>query len=216
MASLPKDIPAEQLAADLSMSPARRLWSIFRTAKGAVSQGEAFALAEIEPELFFALVDNWSRRGLLLTQLNPIRFIMTEHAKDNAVPPPLPRRPGRTVPTFSGRQRLWAAMRVLKELDLKTLCLAAEAGEKGAVEFIGALARTGYIVALPRQLREDTRYKLVRNTGPKHPVIRRRNEGNCSIVEADDRNDGQLHTHKVIYAPSGMAGKRPFEDGGVG
>ena len=207
--------PLQLLASDLSPSPARRLWTILRHSKGAVALGELFAVTEIEPQLFFSLIDNWSRRGLLLTQVDPLRFAMTEAAREKSVPPPLPRQPGRSVPKFSGRQRLWAAMRVLREFDLKTLCLAAEAGEKGAGEFMAALTRTGYVIALPARRGEATRFKLARNTGPKHPIVRRRNEGTRSIIEVDDRNDGELRTHTLDYAPRGLPGKARLVDGGV-
>ncbi len=90
--------PLQLLAFDLSPSPARRLWTILRHSKGAVALGELFAVTEIEPQLFFSLIDNWSRRGLLLTQVNPLRFAITEAARENPLPRPLPVNQGAACP----------------------------------------------------------------------------------------------------------------------
>ena len=204
--------------ADLSLAPMRRLWKILREARKPLSQADLFCAADIEPELYFSLVDNWSRRNLLLTQVNPLRFIMTDAARAHAVPPPgTPSKTKSSVPKRSGRQRLWAAMRVLKEFDLRTLCLAADAGEKGAIEFLNCLVRTGYLVTVRAERGEPILYRLARNTGPKHPIIRRRWRDGVSVVEADDRNDGELRVDEVDMSArrSGSVGKRPSDDGGV-
>lgn len=195
-------------------SPSVRLWRVLRLATQAHSLGELFDAAEIEPALFFSLIENWTAQGALLTQLQPLRFMMTEAARSRVHPPrALEARTKCTVPKFSGRQRLWAAMRVLKEFDLPTLCMAAEVGEKGAREFLGGLLRFDYLTTRKVAPDAPTVYKLARNTGPKHPIIRRRNEGSRSVVELDDRNNGQSLHHEIDFAPS--SGKRRVDGGGV-
>lgn len=195
-------------------SPSVRLWRVLRLAAQAHSLGELFDAAEIEPALFFSLIENWTAQGALLTQHQPLRFMMTEAARSRVHPPrALEARTKCTVPKFSGRQRLWAAMRVLKEFDLPTLCMAAEVGEKGAREFLGGLLRFRYLTIRKSNPDGPPVYKLARNTGPRHPVIRRRNEGSRSIIELDDRNNGQSLSNVIEFSlPSG---KRRVDGGGV-
>jgi hypothetical protein len=195
-------------------SPQVRLWRVLRLATQAHSLGELFDAADIEPELFFSLIENWTAQGALLTQLQPLRFMMTEAARSRVHPPRAVEARARcTVPKFSGRQRLWAAMRVLKEFDLPTLCMAAEVGEKGAREFLGGLLRFRYLTIRKGNPDGLPVYKLARNTGPRHPVIRRRNDGSRSIVELDDRNNGQSLRDVVDF--SLPAGKGRLDGGGV-
>ena len=215
MATAPNFCPPGEAPA----SPRQRLWRVLRWCHQPRSLGELFTAAEIEPELFFSLIDNWSARGLILTQVNPMRFLMTEAARSRVNPPPaIPSNPKSSVPKHSGRQRLWAAMRVLKEFDLPTVCMAAETGEKGALEFLNALTNTGFLRVLRCDHVGTTIYRLVRNTGPKHPVVRRRVNGTVTITEADDRNDGHRWTYELDLAlgrDSARLGKSRFEDGGV-
>lgn len=195
-------------------SPSVRLWRVLRLARQPHSLGELFDAAEIEPALFFSLIENWTAQGALLTQLQPLRFMMTEAARSRVHPPrALPARARCTVPKFSARQRLWAAMRVLKEFDLPTLCMAAEVGEKGAREFLGGLLRFRYLTIGKADPNLPNIFKLARNTGPKHPIIRRRNEGSRSVVELDDRNNGQTLRDEIDFAVP--TGKRRLNGGGV-
>ena len=131
--------------ASKAASPRFRLWNHLRRDRRPRSLGEIYAAVAIEPEHMFSLLDDWSGRGLLLTQVNPVRFLMTEAARAQGLPP----RANNNVPKFSGRQRLWAAMRVLKTFDLQTICMASETSHKGAVEFLRALGRTGYVTPTP-------------------------------------------------------------------
>ena len=210
-------IPSGQAPA----SPRARLWRVLRFCHTPRSLAQLYAAADIEPELFFSLIDAWSARGFLLTEINPLRFIMTNAARERkAAPRSLSEHSGQkrksSVPKRSGRQRLWAAMRVLKEFDLKTLCLAAEAGEKGATEFIYALARTGYLDTRPTPRGDDQIWRLLRNTGPAHPIVRRRNRGSSSLVEVEDRNSGQTYHDELDFSPrSARLGKSPSDNGGV-
>ncbi len=195
-------------------SPQVRLWRVLRLATQAHSLGELFDAADIEPALFFSLIENWTAQGALLTQLQPLRFMMTEAARSRVHPPrALEARAKCTVPKFSGRQRLWAAMRVLKEFDLRTLCMAAEVGEKGAREFLGGLLRFRYLTIRKGNPDGPTVFKLARNTGPKHPIIRRRNQESCSVVELDDRNNGQSLIDRLDFELH--SGKRRADGGGV-
>lgn len=196
-------------------SPRQRLWRVLRWCHAPRSLGELYAAAEIEPELFFSLIESWSARGFILSLVNPLRFIMTEAARSRTcAPSALPDKPKSSVPKHSGRQRLWAAMRVLKEFDLVTIAMAAEVGEKGASEFLTCLARVDYLMVIPSTEERSTNYRLVRNTGPKHPVVRRRLEGPVSIVELDDRNDGTSRRNEIDYSARRLD-QAPLRNGGV-
>ena len=199
--------------ASKAASPRFRLWNHLRRDRRPRSLGEIYAAVAIEPEHMFSLLDDWSGRGLLLTQVNPVRFLMTEAARAQGLPP----RANNNVPKFSGRQRLWAAMRVLKTFDLQTICMASETSHKGAVEFLRALGRTGYVTADAAPVLCMV-WRFVRYTGPKHPIVRYRKDGSRSIVEVEDRNDGRRYRDVIDLAAPGSSdglGKAPSEGGGV-
>ncbi len=168
-------------------TPRQRLWRVFRLAAGPHSLGELYEAAGIEPELFLSLIENWSARGHLLTLVHPLRFMMTDAARGLASPPPV--KP--SVPKYSGRQRLWAAMRVLKEFDLPTLRMAAEVHERSVTDFLNGLAVLGYVSLVPETPYRASHWKLIRNTGPQHPVLRLRIDGTKAVYELTDRNNGQ-------------------------
>lgn len=197
-------------------SPRQRLWRVLRFAAGPLSLGELFDAAGIEPELFFSLIENWASRGHLLTLVNPMRFLMTDAARGRVNPPPaIPSKPKSSVPKYSGRQRLWAAMRVLKEFDMPTLCMAAEVGAKGAQEFLNGLGSLDYVKVVSNVPDRATRWKLIRNTGPKHPILRLRVNGLVSVYELDDRNNGETLRCERDLSPWRIARKSPPADGGV-
>jgi hypothetical protein len=71
-----------------------------------------------------------------------------------------------------GRQRLWAALRVLKICDPVILAATACVAETTAREFLGLLVRGGYAVKVERgngKAGALSRFKLTNNTGPKAP-----------------------------------------------
>lgn len=88
------------------------------------------------------------------------------------------------------RSRAWQAMRSLRVFDLGQIMSVAEIERWNAAKFVRALARTGYLrqvaASNPRRGTFAT-FRLVRDSGPRAPVIRQ-------IGEVFDPNTGQVHT----------------------
>ena len=197
-------------------NPRQRLWRVLRHCHTPRDIGELFVAADIEPELFHSLIGLWSTRGLI-TQPAPMRFLMTDDARKRKRPPPATTN-GRklSVPKFSGRQRMWSAIRVLKFFDMPQLVMTAGVTTRSAGDYVRQLTATGYLDPVPTAMR--TKFRLARNTGPKHPITRARVEDRTSIIQADDRNDGKLYEYRLDFGTPGVRASDAIlrtDDGGV-
>ncbi len=96
----------------------------------------------------------------------------------------MPRRPGSRVraPATSGHTyRLWQAMRVYRRSGhawtVRELAAVADSTEAAARRLLGALRRHGYVTQTEPWERGtvlgDARWRLVRDTGPWPPRLRR-------------------------------------------
>ena len=143
---------------------------------------------------------------------------MTDSARMRKRPPPVTIRDRKlSVPKFSGRQRMWSAIRVLKFFDMPQLVMTAGVSDRSARDYVRHLTATGYLDPVPTEMR--TKFRLARNTGPKHPITRARIDGRVSLIQADDRNDGKLYEYRLDFgAPHVRARDATLrsEDGGVG
>jgi hypothetical protein len=107
---------------------------------------------------------------------------MTDEARlvlEPPPPPPPPQKP-RKIPTM--RARIWITMRVLKEFDIPLLVMTAEVNKRACEDFLSALGRAGYVRVIRHNMRRvkagnhgfaaaPATYRLLRNTGPKCPVV---------------------------------------------
>lgn len=89
------------------------------------------------------------------------------------------------------RLAMWRAMKALREFDFRDMQRAASTAdhavaERTAQNYLGALAKAGYLQ--PCSVRSNghpTRYRLIRDTGARAPVLTRRNT-------VFDRNTGEF------------------------
>jgi len=196
-------------------SPRMRLWKVLSRCASPRGLGELFDAAEVEPGLFFSLIEDWISKGVLTAEPAPLRVAIPEDERWRVRPPQaFPSKRVAKVPKFSGRQRIWSALKVLREADLQTICLTAEVTERSAQDYLMALGRLGYVSSDRRAPGEALLYRLDRFTGPKHPVVRFRKEGFVSVCEGEDRNQGKTYRHELNFAPEGL-GKRRVDGGGV-
>lgn len=81
----------------------------------------------------------------------------------------------RTRPGSADRARAWQAMRVLVRFTGPQIEMAAEIGEANLQRFIRALVRTGYLLIererVSGRAASHNVYRLVRNSGPKTPIL---------------------------------------------
>lgn len=129
------------------------------------------------------------------TERGGMRFIAPQYelVKDVGVVAPRVTRKGQPVTQGSARDRMWQAMRILKDFSADELVAAASCGgapvsRVDAYDYIRHLARARYLVITqPRGPGRCGRYKLVpvRNTGPRAPMVQR-------IKQVFDANLGQV------------------------
>ncbi|MFZ5428078.1 MAG: hypothetical protein ACOZEN_14015 [Thermodesulfobacteriota bacterium] len=120
---------------------------------------------------------------------NPGSFQRTVYrlAKDPGIDAPRVRKDGTELPEM-GRDRLWRAMRILKEFSVRDLTVQASLEEAPVAESEAAfyclyLARAGYLF----EIEANKRFRFLAGayTGPKAPVIRR-------VREVIDANTGEV------------------------
>ncbi|WJY18693.1 hypothetical protein [Pseudoblastomonas flavescens] len=179
-----------------------------------------FADAQVHHAIFHELLDQWSAQGWLVTYSTPLRIRMTDEARARSAPPATLRRvENRRLNSM--RARMWSAMRVLRAFDLPTLCFAAEVSQGNARTFLRDLVRVGYATEIGSGMRAG--WKLAKDTGPTHPIIRtipNRAVKGLLLVELRDRNTGTQTSVRVRATRSSRktagAPSRRASDGGVG
>ncbi len=108
-------------------------------------------------------------------------------------------------PETDKRATVWLAMRQLVRFDVPTLVMTTELPLRSVSDYVHALKRVGY---MRMQRAKGVRgahfhYHLVRDTGPKAPITRKKkgyvydqNERKCyapggAVVECKGENDGR-------------------------
>ncbi|MAK90432.1 MAG: hypothetical protein CMI13_04240 [Oleibacter sp.] len=106
-----------------------------------------------------------------------------ELVKDCGAEAPRLRKDGTRATAGTKYENLWRSMRMLKTFDILELVLTASANgvtvsELTAKDYVKDLRTAGYIKTLPKsgQTSERIKYRLVKNTGPKPPAVRKVNQ----------------------------------------
>lgn len=177
------------------------LWSALRAEAEPRSIAELHLRSRAHPNAIQLRLRRWVRAGFVVQfEGRPKRFAMSSSAPDVSKPP-LVAAAGTVRPARTARDRLWAAMRVLKTFDVPLLMMTAEASRRSCEDFVDLLRRAGYVRHLahgtsgrepcaapaaakrpgPGQAaasranlavaRDWSTYQLVRSTGPRCPTI---------------------------------------------
>ena len=172
------------------LTPRERIWAeIRRIGKG----GKPFGIMDIEdttrivPATIYCYVDSLRLGGFLSQVSAPARRNgmgqwdghTWKLERDVGVQAPRLDRKGKPVSSGSANLNLWRAMKRQKSFDFRDLALAAHTDDvkvspQTAKSYCLYLARAGYLQLLsgvPRH--KASRYRLVKDTGPKAPVIQR-------------------------------------------
>jgi hypothetical protein len=105
--------------------------------------------------------------------------------RDVGVEAPRVNAEGKPVTQGAGTERMWQAMKVLREFDAVELAVAASApghavSEETAKTYLTHLGRAGYVVCVREAVtgRSKARYRFNRamNTGPRAPLITKKKE----------------------------------------
>ena len=123
-------------------------------------------------------------------------LILYRLERDNGVEAPRVSRDGKPVTDGIGGERLWLAMKVLREFDYVELALAAsdqdyQVKPEAAKTYLYHLERAGYVaVAVPctkgvNATRTRFRFNRAKNTGPRAPLV-------CRDKSVMDANTGRV------------------------
>lgn len=134
------------------------------------------------------LIWEFQRRGLVQCDEPPNP---NQNRKDSAIyilehePSPRP---------VTARERVWAAMRILKRFTIFELAATAEAGKDNVESYVSALARNGYLrivrARIPGVKAGSAIYALVNDSGPAAP---RTHRGRASLqMNPDDEGAAQV------------------------
>lgn len=182
-------------------------WAAMRRIGRAVTLEELIAASGCADRPLYCRLRRWSRSGWVRRiDAQPQRFALSADAPDIAEPPKVSIDGGVREKRRSARERLWSAMRVLKRFDLPMLMMTAEAKRRSCEDFINLLLRAGYVRRLDAPMvktgpgnlgfaRTWSNYQLVRNTGPKAPMITNPRGGPRQLVDANNGKSVELVRH---------------------
>lgn len=176
------------------------VWTALRRLGGEATFAEIVAATGESDRAVYCRLFRWLQIGYLQrVPAEAARFALTaeglaREAAPRKLPPASKPRRMRTQ-----RARIWVAMRILGEFDVPLLMMTAEADRRPCEELISALGRAGYVRTVAHRMRRHkpgasgfarsfTLYRLVRNTGPKCPIIACPAEGGRRLI---DRNNGE-------------------------
>ena len=197
--------------------PRRRVWAAMRSFKRPFTASDILRLTGVGIGEATRLLFGWEGRGLIHRLPNTTSFIMPERHRIAIDPPHTKSGPRRSTGRRSQRQRLWSAIRVLRTFDLPTLSMAAGTKDATTRAFVNQLEQARYVSRRGMTLLDRPLYGLICDSGPRHPVFRRRKDGAFTVLDCDDPNNGSTRRIRTIKPRrlSGSATADPSVDGGV-
>lgn len=183
--------------------PAQALWSELRFARAPIDEIDLFvgAIRHFNApgaargtlfKLFETLLARWADARLVaVTAARPPLYQLERKWLRMASPPNLAPAPRPAVfPRRTQRQRLWSAMRVLRDFDLPTLLLTAEVRRPTALDMIRTLERGGWLrrtgagwtTAAARKW-SAVAPTFMRRLGPDGPFIRITEPANGAVID---------------------------------
>lgn len=211
-------MPGYALQVPIQRSVSAPLWAALRADRTPRSIAELHRRTHAAPGSIHLRLHRWARAGFVnVIAGRPQRFVMSDTAPAGQRPP-LVNAAAKPRSPRTSRQRLWAAMRVLKTFDTPLLMMTAEVSRRSAEDFVDLLRRAGYVqllgystttrAAAPGEdrpgrggkaasranlasARDWSSYRLVRSTGPQCPTITKPRGAERQLV---DPNNGTRTT----------------------
>ncbi|HYD12716.1 MAG TPA: hypothetical protein VEC11_07700 [Allosphingosinicella sp.] len=196
-------------------------WAAMRRLGRPATFAEILEASGASDRPLYCRLRRWKRSGYVRElAASPQRFALAPEAFALTEPPTVNQALAVTTKRASQRGRMWAAMRILKQFDIPLLILTAEVTRRSAEDFINLLSRAGYVSkdgnrVIPSRShgvngnlgarRDWSTYRLVRNTGPKSPIITNSKGAERRLV---DRNNGQS-----VPLGQGLQSAREAKDG---
>lgn len=172
------------------------LWGVLRDAGEPLSIADIIRRSALDPAIVTRWLRKWRLAGLVVPVGRQALLKLNGFAMRLAEPPvDLPSKPlNERFQPSSPRQRIWTAIRVLKEFELPTLLMAAEVKVKLALKYLGDLVRAGYLERIDVRGAPHRKYRFVFDTGPHHPAVSRIViDGRPYSRVVDHNNGAQVH-----------------------
>jgi hypothetical protein len=227
-AALPRFWPPQHWAARQRLNdPAEALWSELRIARGTIDVvdlsiraidhcEDAFATRGDAFRRFDQLLGQWVARGLITVIGHPARYNLVREYQHLRSPPPPPAPRPLPFPKRTQQQRLWQAMKVLRNFDLPTLMMAASASQRASLDMVRILEGGGWL----RATANGWTTAAARKWGPIVPAMRREQTSRGAVMRVTDHVTGAIvdvptrrSAHRKHSQESTANG---FADGGVG
>jgi len=185
--------------------PALATWTILRFANAPIrladivlANDRADPCANVSETLL--LLNRWRGAGLIERIEKPESYIMHAQARTFRDPPAVGETAREPKPR-STRQRIWSAVRVMRNFDLVEICFAATVEARAARRVLNQLTRAGFLVRIDRQGDDHPRWRLCRPSGPHHPRVE---YAGRTVVALVDRKSGQrfalAQSQKILSA----------------
>jgi hypothetical protein len=207
--------------------PAQALWSELRFARGPIdlftmlvgamrhcegahaTRGDTYRALERQ-------LGAWRDAGIVTAAGEPPAYSLERKYLRMASPPALSAPPRRNpFPKRTQRQRLWSAMKVLRNFDLPTLLMTAEASRQAAMDMIRVLERAGWL----RETKTGWTTAASRTWGSVAPTYSHRAGKDGSFIRVTEPVSGaivDLPIHpKALRDRRRESSAEGFVDGGV-
>lgn len=113
---------------------------------------------------------------------------------------------------LNGAAKCWRSMRVLKKFSTADIAQGAEVSDSYSRQYVHALHKAGYMRCLtPHKsgaIREGAVYLLIKDTGPRNPIIRQRDNA------VFDPNLNEVFKMEAKSKPNKVVHNRPVGNGG--
>lgn len=186
---------------DRLKDPAQALWIELRFAPEPIDEFDLIVAAVNRCEdalptrgatikLLEQLLGRWVDAQLVSTDPGkPHLYQIKRKCRSMASPPAIPAPPHTPpLPKNSLRQRIWSAARVLRNFDLTTLVIAAEAKPSSALQILGVLERGGWL----RRTEAGWSTAATRRWGPVAPRWFTVNVRQGRFIRVTDSRDGSV------------------------
>ncbi len=168
-----------------------RVWRELRFARAPMTLFELWRSVRPDFNHLVAWLDGWSAAGMIALGKRSQTITMNKQVKARCANPPRQKATPRNFHPSCAYQRIWTAIRVMRTFDVPALLMAAETGKRHATNYFNQLERAGYLKRIDTPDEFHRRYRLLRDTGPRHPVMTRTKQDGFPAMRITDANTGE-------------------------
>jgi hypothetical protein len=179
----------------LSSSESRQaIWEALRAADAPMTRAQIHETTKVPPTTIGNYLQGLAEAGLVMKADGPgVHPVWSLSGTDTGYHAPRVRRDGSRVVTGDGCGNMWRTMRAMGEFSPRELASHSTTDTVGVSEthakvYCSKLLAAGFLRVLrkARPGQQQAIYRLVRNTGPRPPVVQR-------VQRVFDPNNGKFH-----------------------